>query len=74
MKHFIKKILFKLSEYTFMRKIASKIFIRFPKVKLLILHFFYSSPTGKNMQNIRYGSDLLDTIKKEVEMHREKGL
>ena len=73
MKNVLKSIFFKLSYNLVLRKLANKIFVYFPslKVKLVALRDNSYSPTISSKPV--YESDFLDTIKKEIKDQAMQG-
>jgi len=67
MKNILKSIFFKLSYNITLRKIASKVFVYFPTLKSKLMELRDSSYSPSKEKKIKYESDFLNTIKKEIE-------
>ncbi len=71
MKNYLKSLFFKLSYNETLRKIAKKIFVYFPNLKVKLKDIRDNSYVPKTKQKQHYSSDLLTSIKEEVENIRE---
>jgi len=74
MKNILKSLFFKLSYNLALRKLAKRIFVYFPKLKSKLIDLRDSSYTHTKKEKLIYKSDFLNTIKKEIEDKKTKGL
>jgi len=63
----MKKFLIQLSKNQKVVDIAKKIFIYFPSLKYYLIEYAYSANKSQKIQKIKYTSNFLNTIKKEIE-------
>jgi len=68
----LKSIIFKLSQILILRKIASKLFIKFPMLKQIISNILNHQNTKESSNHKIYSGDILQNIKKDIEQKRQK--
>ncbi|MDD2449899.1 MAG: hypothetical protein PHS42_07840 [Sulfurimonas sp.] len=70
MKNILKSIIFKLSYNPTIKKIANKIFIYFPSLKVYLLNARANTYIKSKKITQIYKSNFLESIKKEIEAKR----